>query len=276
MSRRISMIALLGTATLAWGCGSSHDATGTGGASGTGGTTATGGSGETGGAAGTADAGPPIVHPVCVSGGNGPCLPSGFPFVRGAFAHSTKACNGICPAVSPPGAWTIVFSQPQPGKLCLSGTNPDSTDTTGLLLGFSELSSDFSMVVRRFNADVLGITQVRFTLDSPPPAGITVSADTLHSDVCNGTDCITWGFALPNHITAAGITTAPLVAFVSNPPQTFDTRALDAISFDVGPGDFDFCVHDFHFLNAAGVEVLPSATGADAGAGNGAVDGSQG
>ena len=272
MSRRISMIALLGTATLAWGCGSSHDATGTGGASGTGGTTGLGGSSGTGGAA---DAGlSPIVHPDCVSGGNGACLPNGFPFVKGAFAHS-DACNGICPAVSPPGAWTVVFSQPQPGKLCLSGTNPDPKGT-GLLLGFSELSSDLSMVLKRFNPDARGITQVRFTLDSPPPAGITVSADTLHSDVCNGTDCITWGFALPNHITVAGTTTAALVDFVSNPPQTFDTRALDAISFDVGPGDFDFCVHDFHFLNAAGVEILPPKTDADAGAGNGAVDGGQG
>ncbi len=74
-----------------------------------------------------------------------------------------------------------------------------------------------------------------------------MSATTLHSDVCNGTDCITFGFALPNRITAAGTTTAHLVDFVNNPPQTFDTRAVDAIGFDVGPGDFDFCVRDFHF-----------------------------
>ena len=218
------------------------------------------------------------MHPDCVSGENTACLPSGFPFATFAFAHS-YACNGICPAVSPAGPWTILFSQPQPGTLCMSGTDPDLKGT-GLDLIFTvlgELSPGHLMVLKRFNADLPRITQLRFTVDSPPSAGLSISADTLHSDVCERTSCITWNFALPNRITAAGSsTTAPLVDFVNNPPQTFDTRALDAIGFDVGPGDFDFCVHDFHFLNAAGVEVLPSATGADAGAGNGAVDGGQG
>jgi len=259
MTERISMIALLGTVALASGCGSGHDAAGTGGAGGTGGSAGAGGAGGSADAGGAADAGlTEIVQPPCGSGQNTSCLPSGFPFARFAFAHG-NACNGICPAVSPAGPWTIVLNQPQAGTLCLSGTNPDPAGT-GLTLDFTklaQLSSGSLMVLQRFNADLLGIKQVRFTIDSPPSAGVSVSADTLHGDICNGVDCVTFGFALPNRVTAAGTITAALVDFVSSPPQTFDTRALDAIGFDVGPGDFNFCVHDFHFLDANGVAVTP-------------------
>jgi hypothetical protein len=251
MTERISMIVLLGTLALASGCSSGHDAAGTGG---------TGGTGGSGGTGGTVDAAlTEMVQPPCGSGQNTSCLPSGFPFVRFAFAHS-NACNGICPAVSPAGPWTIVLSQPQAGTLCLSGTNPDPTGT-GLTLDFTKLAQpdpSTLMVLERFNADVLHIKQVRFTVDSPPSGGISVSADTLHSDICHGVDCITFGFALPDRVAATGTVTAALVDFVSDPPQTFDTRALDAIGFDVGPGDFNFCVHDFQFLDANGAAVTPT------------------
>jgi hypothetical protein len=250
MTERISMIALLGTVALASACGSGHDATGMGGM---------GGAGGTGGTAGGAvDAGlKPIPAPPCGTGENTSCLPSGFPFARSAFAHS-YACNGICPAVSPAGPWTIVLNQPQTGTLCLSGTNPHPMGT-GLSLDFTtlaQLSPSSLMVLERFNADLLGIKQVRFTIDSPPSGGISVSAYTLHADVCNGVDCLTF-FALPTRVTAAGTITVALVDFVATPPQTFDTRALDAIGFDVGPGDFNFCVHDFQFLDANGAVVTP-------------------
>jgi hypothetical protein len=35
------------------------------------------------------------------------------------------------------------------------------------------------------------------------------------------------------------------------------TRALDEMGFDVAPGDFDFCVRDFQFLDASGAVVEP-------------------
>ena len=81
---------------------------------------------------------------------------------------------------------------------------------------------------------------------------------TIHSDVCNGIDCLTLGFTLPNLITEPGTTTALLTDFVNNPPQPFDTRALDSMDFVAGPGDFDFCVRDLQFLDASGVPVTPS------------------
>ena len=40
--------------------------------------------------------------------------------------------------------------------------------------------------------------------------------------------------------------------------QTFDTTQLDAILFMVIDGSYDFCVHDFKFLDPAGNEVVPS------------------
>lgn len=243
----ISMMALLGTIALASACGSSHDVTGTGGAAG--GAGAGGGGGGAGGLT-------PMPQPPCGSGKNTTCLPSGFPFVRFAFAHSS-ACNGICPAVSPAGPWTIALNQPQAGTLCLSGTNP-AQDGTGLSLDFTkfgQIDSSTLMVLEKFNADLLGIKRVKFTIDSPPAGGISVSADTLHADVCHGVDCITFGFTLPDRVTAAKTTTAALVDFAST--QTFDTSAIDAIGFDVGPGDFNFCVHDFQFLAANGVAVTP-------------------
>ena len=253
--KHILITALLGAATFTAACSSAHDATGIGGA---------GGAGSPGGASGTSgavDAGlTPLVVPVCVNGENAICLPSGFPFVPAALAHS-DACNGGCLTGSPPGT-TILFSQPVTGTLCLSGTN-STPHGTGLAIKFTVVAllgpvPDHVMVLHRFNADLLGITQVRFTIDRPPAAGLSVSAMTIHSDVCNGIDCLTLGFTLPNLITEPGTTTALLTDFVNNPPQPFDTRALDSMDFVAGPGDFDFCVRDLQFLDASGVPVTPS------------------
>lgn len=35
------------------------------------------------------------------------------------------------------------------------------------------------------------------------------------------------------------------------------TSKLDALVFHVGPGAYDFCVHDFKLLDAQGTEVRP-------------------
>jgi hypothetical protein len=261
MSKHLSMMPLLTTLALAAACGSGHNATGMGGSGGTGEMGGMGGAAGIGGMAGAA------VYPTCASGQGGSvvdgiCAPSGFPFVQDAFAHS-NLCSGICTTAA---GTTIHLSQPADGTLCLSGSNPNAGDATGILLSFTEFSSagltaTHGTVLKMFNADVLGITKVRFTIDRPPPAGVSVWADTLHSTECNNNDCITWGFALASPITATGTTsvttTASFTDFIPTPPQTFDTRALDAIAFDVGQGDFDFCVRDFQFLDASGAVVLP-------------------
>jgi len=83
-------------------------------------------------------------------------------------------------------------------------------------------------------------------------------------------DCLTYGFNLmtaplsniPLTITAPGPVVAPFVDFQqtrSGVSQTFDTSAIQHIEFGVGPepGDYDFCLSDFKFLDAAGNEVKP-------------------
>jgi hypothetical protein len=251
----ISMLALLGTAGLTVACGSGYNATGMGGAGGTSGAVGTGG------AAGASDAGAPtaLVAPECTADANAPCAPSGFPFVQFSIAHS-DACAGACTETSPVGT-TIRFSQPATGTLCLSGTNlaPNGTGIALIFTVFSdEVFAGYHKVLNGFfNADLLGITQLRFTIDNPPPAGVQVSADTIHQNECNGVDCLWFGFIVPGHITESGTSTVAFTDFVADPVRRFDTRGLDAIGFDVGPGDFDFCVRDFHFLDANGSEVKP-------------------
>jgi hypothetical protein len=224
------------------------------------------GTGSPGGTSGTGGAGSPVVYPPCSSGEpwtvtDGICAPSGFPFVQYAFAHS-NLCSGVCPT-SPVGT-TIRLSQPAAGTLCVSETNPNSGDITGILVGFTVFSTEgvsatYRKVLKMFNADLLGITQFRFTIDNPPPGGVGVGADTIHSTECAALDCLWFGFTVPNRITASGTRTVAFTDFVADPVRRFDTRGLDEIGFDVGPGDFDFCLRDFQFLDAQGVEVKPKS-----------------
>jgi hypothetical protein len=270
---------------LAAGCGSGYNASGRGGIGGPGGAAWMGGAsgtGSPGGTSGAGGAGSPVVYPPCSSGEpwtvvDGICAPSGFPFVQYAFAQSNQCpVIKVCPT-SPVGT-TIRLSQPAAGTLCVSGTNPNSGNITGILVGFTVFSTEgvsptYQKVLEMFNADLLGITQVRFTIDRPPSAGVSVWANALHSNVCNAA-CFSVAFALASPITATGTTTITTTAsftdFTANPVQTFDTRALASIGFDVGPGDFDFCVRDFQFLDAQGVEVKPkSVTQVDASADGG-------
>ena len=57
--------------------------------------------------------------------------------------------------------------------------------------------------------------------------------------------------------TSVATTTVSFADLVSSPPGMLETRALATLGFDVGPGDFDFCVRDFQFLDASGAVVLP-------------------
>jgi hypothetical protein len=267
MSQRLSMIALLGTVSLTAACGSDPSAAGTagtGGTAGTSGAAGTVGTAGTGGTSGPEDAGGHVAYGPCQIGENGSCSPTGFPFTQFTFAHS-NSCMGLCAATPdaygfgkpPQPGTTIRLSQPETGKLCMSGTN---VQDAGFFLVFTMISTDmlgvdYQKVWKRFNAEQLGITQVRFTIDTPPPGGINVSVTTLHADVCTATRMCGWQFALPNPVTESGTTTASFVDLTSVPSQTFDARALDSIGFDMGAGDFDFCIHDFQFLDINGVEV---------------------
>jgi hypothetical protein len=210
--------------------------------------------------------------PSCTSGEGLICQPRGLPFVTLAGA-SSDACAGsrlgTCP--NPPlSATTATLTTPQTGELCLSGTVAANDGWAKLVLVFTTFNLERTKVLKVFNADALGITQVAFTIDSPPSGGVTIDAAVVTALDCPSGpgDCFTQGFDL---MTPTG--TGVLASFADPGPevapfanfrqtrtgvsQTFDTSALHHLEFVVGKGAYGFCIHDLRFLDAAGTEVEP-------------------
>ncbi|MEP6654681.1 MAG: hypothetical protein ABJA82_15065 [Myxococcales bacterium] len=206
----------------------------------------------------------------CVSAEGLICQPSGFPFVTLAGA-SSDACAGsrlgTCP--DPPlSATTARLSTPEAGKLCLSGTVAANDGWAKIVFVFTAFNLERSKVLKVFDADALGITQVAFTIDSPPNGGVTIDAAVVTATDCPAgpRDCFTQGFDLMTP-TQTGILESftapgPQVALFTNFKQTragvsqiFDTSALQHLEFIVGQGVYNFCIHDLKFLDAAGNEV---------------------
>ena len=257
------LVAFLVSATLVLttACGSeSGKSGGTSGPSNMGGASK-GGASNTGGTTGTSTV---ANDDPCMAG---ICAPIGVPFVTRALAIS-DTCGKDCPVLAadtPVGETTSTLSQPEPGKLCLSGVvSPGGWAQIGLL--FAVKSQDRTEILKTFDARVLGITQVAFTIDSPPSGGVSVDAAITTAMSCPSDPfgCFTYGF---NLMTAPGssvpanfATPGPVVAPFANFMQTvsthsFDTSALEHLVFSVGTGSYDFCIHDFMFLDAEGNEV---------------------
>jgi hypothetical protein len=185
------------------------------------------------------------------------CAPSGFPFVQIASANAI-------------GNATVHLEQPRAGTLCLSGSA--STTELGwgaLALGFSNRNADATEVLSTFDADSLGITQLAFSVDSPPSQGLFVEVGSVTAFSCpespSGCSQVP-GFGLLTgpgssvllNITAPGRVVAPFSAFQQTNPasETFDPTVLDRVAFRAGAA-YDFCVHDFTFLDASGNPVRP-------------------
>lgn len=199
------------------------------------------------------------------------CNPQGLAFAAVAFGVS-DACGGLigdCP--NPPfGSTTATLSQPEPGKLCLAG-RVKAGGWADLMIAYTVYNPEGTQVLQKFDADSRGITTATFALDSPPSGGVSVGAAVVTRLECgtNPTDfCFTDGFSLmtsplshvPARVTEPGPQVAPFTHFKqtrSGVSQIFDTTALENISFGVGSGPYDFCIHDLEFLDAAGNEVKP-------------------
>jgi hypothetical protein len=245
MPSLVSIAAIGATAFLA-GCGSQDETQLE--AEGSAGETCTGGTSGVGAGGAGEEAG-------CVSDGeNVLCAPIGFPFVTRTFAVTTSCVGSGCPRPNP------TLTQPEAGVLCMSGTAPGSHEAGFPLILFSS-TPDFSTIVRPFDADALGITDVSFTIDSLPEGGLLVDAGIVRPGDCSNTlECVGFGFTLPR-IIDAGPTTVPLVDFLQSDPassdQTFDTSSLSHIGFTAGEGPYDFCLSDFKFLDAFGDSIEP-------------------
>ncbi len=199
------------------------------------------------------------------------CNPQGLAFAAVAFGVS-DACGGLigdC-LTPPPGSTTATLSQPEPGKLCLTGIAKPG-GWADLVIAYTVYNPEGTQVLKKFDADGRGITQAAFTLDAPPIGGVSLDAAVVTRLQCeaNGTDfCHTYGFSLmtaplshvPVRFSEPGPQVAPFSRFEqtrAGESQSFDTSALEHFSFGVGPGAYDFCVHDFKFIDAAGNEVEP-------------------
>jgi hypothetical protein len=261
MTKRVTILSVLASLGLLAACGSDSDKSGStvdvtsmGGA----------GSGSTSNTGGTAAAAGRSSDP-CLSGR---CAPSLFPFVDTAIAIS-DACGADCPllaADTPIGETTATLSQPEAGKLCLSGVvSPGGWAQIGLV--FAVRNQDRTAILKKFDANALGITQVAFTIDSPPRGGVSVSAAITTAMSCpDGLfGCFTYGFDLmtapgssvPANYTAPGPVVVPFANFKQTVgTQSFDTTALQHLVFIAGTGSYNFCIHDFKFLDALGNEVV--------------------
>jgi hypothetical protein len=204
------------------------------------------------------------------------CGPDGFPFAVRAVALSDYCfeSEGGCPAITipPAEATTARLIQPLPGKLCLAGRLATTGGLAVLHVGFSELNADRTKVTKTFNADARGIAQMTFSIDSPPPGpGVLVAATiTAGLDNTPGQRNVIDGFRLMTPplfdeqliFREPGPVVAPFASFRQTDPNmspTFDTTLLDGIAVAVGGADldYDFCIRDFKFRDAAGNEVAP-------------------
>jgi hypothetical protein len=196
------------------------------------------------------------------------CAPKGFPFATVSVAAS-DLCGGPVTSCSPgtnppPNATTTTanLNQPEPGKLCLSGTVLPG-GWAQLYVGFTTLNTEETKVLKTFDAADMGITQVDFTIDSPPAGGVKVEASvTTKSEFKKGDLFFDYGFTLtdsstklPKFITMSEPQQADFRDFEqtrTDMSQTFNTKALNAIAFTVGAGAYDFCIHDFKFSGPMG------------------------
>ena len=229
-------VLLICSALPAIGCGDDTPERNTDGASaasatnvgGSGGTAALGGSGG-GSAAWTydcdvPDGGPPgCAQGYCVS-----CLvpARGIPFVQALFYVVDDATRAQ-PAI-----------RSEPGKACMSGT---VSEMATFILAFGEI-----------DATELGITQVGYTIESPPPGGLGPAAGA-------------WGTEIEPtpylFLDTAPITTSdPVTLALSSLESGFDPTRMVGIQFFLPfhtHTDYDFCVTDVKFLNESGDEVHP-------------------
>lgn len=150
---------------------------------------------------------------------------------------------------------------------CMSGKiDPGSNGAGWGAILILQLAQDDggSTQVAPFDITARGATQVRFNLSNPPPTGLLPQLVELTSADCRtAPDCLDQ-FSGPPALATAGSVTVALgdlvtpdaqhATLVSDPTLTvalqFYVRPLPSMAFD-----YDFCVQDLQFLDAAGHEV---------------------
>ena len=270
MTEHVTTLAVLVSFGLFASCSSDNGkAVGTAGGTSIGGATSAGGASNTGGTNtnGGFDTSGDAGDPNCVTSNGFLCPPDlkGMPFVRFVVYYTDFGVGSTDPAQL--GESTVTLSQPEPGKLCLSGrASPGGLAGFNLELAKRENILTGTNILEAFDAPGHNITQLAFTLDSPPSKGVGVFAQMMVHAECpnNPSDCTyppNFWFA---NVTAPGPVIAPLADFklVGNPGAfdasvVLDTSKLVNFLFQVEQGDYNFCIHDLRFLDAQGNVVEP-------------------
>lgn len=182
------------------------------------------------------------------------------PFVDVFFALS-DACPSRrqAPGVS---TTSVRLSRDDSGRVCLSGRVSDGWAelVVGLDGGNQRGDTPAPVLLQPLDAVAHGRTRFRFTLAMPPEPGLLVEAAFTVGEGCFP-DCeLHKGFfafeatafgPAPRTFDEPGSYSVPLVDFRAVPPfdtsRPLDTTHLGAVLFDVGFGDFAFCVTDLAF-----------------------------
>jgi hypothetical protein len=152
----------------------------------------------------------------------------------------------------------------------MSGTVDAGPTGTGwgsfLVLGLTDGTPATGRTISPFNAVSRGITQIRFTVDSPPSTGVLPQMTELESAACTlAPDCFST-FSRSAAVLEPGPVTAALADFqipdAEHPGTTLDPTRLTGLHFYVVPArgtalQYGFCIRDLAFLDAGGKEILP-------------------
>jgi hypothetical protein len=159
----------------------------------------------------------------------------GLSFAAGTFSNTDAS------------AGTTASVRVEPGRVCMAGTSVDyAILTLTLSLG----------VGKPFDAVAHGITQVGFTVETPPSTGVVPSLAILLSDrSVGGSDLMSDGQQVS--IVSSMPKRVPLSDFQSSNVPDDPSRIL-AIEFAIGAVEhYDFCVSNLQFFDANDGEIIP-------------------
>lgn len=154
-----------------------------------------------------------------------------------------------------------------PDKTCMSGKvdpGPNGTGWGAILIFQLAQDNGGSTETAPFDLNARGVTQVRFNLSNPPPTGLLPQLVELTSADCKtAPDCLA-SFGGAQTLTTPGSVNVALgdlaTADASQAKRVSDPTITVALQFYVSPltsmpFDYDFCIQDLQFLDAAGNEV---------------------
>jgi len=197
--------------------------------------------------------------PTCISPADPSCrIAVEAPSVVRWVAPATDAVSG--------GVSTAVVERTSDGT-CLSGKvdpGPGGTGWGALVIFELARTDDSVTVLAPFDLKAKGVTKVRFNLSNPPSTGVLPQLVELSSADCTTTPGCLSVFDGPPPVTTAGSVTLALGDFVTAEAQdtnkVSDPTISTAFQLLVAPSsgtvvDYDFCIQNLQFLDAAGKEV---------------------